>query len=299
MKYIIGVDSGGTSTKAAAYSLEGQLLKETQTGFGNLLNNAEEALANIRQSLLNLFEELGEDNCQMVVLGVAGVDSGDFREVIFENLAPIKPETVILNDAWMAHYALLDGEDGCLVISGTGSIVIGKFEGLEDRVGGYGNLLGDEGSGYDIAKELIKAVLNAFDKGETYSKLEKKLLKEGDFSTVFELVKFVYASGKDQVANLSMVVVEEASQGNEQAIQLLKEAGLKLANQVSMLIEKIGMHKSPKVAVTGSVLVKNDIVYEAFMKEVKSKYPNGEFVRKNISNTRGGYSYYKRQVTQK
>src|SRR5699024_1114814 len=160
-------------------------------------------------------------------------------------------------------------------------------------------LLGDEGSGYDIAKELIKAVLNAFDKGETYSKLEKKLMKEGDFSTVFELVKFVYASGKDQVANLSMVVVEEASQGNEQAIQLLKEAGLKLANQVSMLIEKIGMRKSPKVAVTGSVLVKNDIVYEAFMKEVKSKYPNGEFVRKNISNTRGGYSYYKRQVTEK
>lgn len=93
-------------------------------------------------------------------------------------------------------------------------------------------------------------------------------------------MKFVYASGKDQVANLSMVVVEEASQGNEQAIQLLKEAGLKLANQVSMLIEKIGMHKSPKVAVTGSVLVKNDIVYETFMKEVKSKYPNGEFVRK-------------------
>ena len=109
MKYIIGVDGGGTSTKAAAYDLEGQLLKETQTGFGNLLNNAEEALTNIRQSLLNLFDEFGEENCQMIVLGIAGVDSGDFRDVIFEDLTQFKPEIIILNDAWMAHYALLDG----------------------------------------------------------------------------------------------------------------------------------------------------------------------------------------------
>ena len=97
MKYIIGVDGGGTSTKAAAYDLEGQLLKETQTGFGNLLNNAEEALTNIRQSLLNLFDELGEENCQMIVLGIAGVDSGDSR-CNFEDLTQFKPEIIILND---------------------------------------------------------------------------------------------------------------------------------------------------------------------------------------------------------
>lgn len=293
MKYIIGVDSGGTSTKAAAYSLTGQLLKETQTGFGNLLNNAEEALTNIRQSLLNLFNELGEANCQMVVLGVAGVDSGDFREIIQNDLAQFKPEIIILNDAWMAHYALLNGKDGCLVISGTGSIVIGNSEGLEDRVGGYGNLLGDEGSGYDIAKELIKGVLNAFDKGKKFSELEENLMKQGGFSNIFELVKFVYSSSKDQVAELSMVVVNEAEKGNKQAIEILKEAGQKLADQVSMLIEKLNMQEHPKVAVTGSVLVKNDLVFESFEKFVKEKYRNTEFIRKDISNTIGGYYYYK------
>jgi|SRR5690625_94178 Predicted N-acetylglucosamine kinase len=299
MKYIIGVDSGGTSTKAAAYDLEGHLLKETQTGFGNLLNNAEEALANIRQSLVNIFEELGEENCQLVVLGVAGVDSGDFREMIQNDLAQFTPEVIILNDAWMAHYALLNGEDGCLVISGTGSIVIGKFQNEEGRVGGYGNLLGDEGSGYDIAKELIKSALNSFDKGQPFSELEESLLKTGNFQTVFELVKFVYSSSKDQVADLSMVVVDKAAEGNEQAIQILEKAGLKLADQVSMLIKKIGMQKNPNVAVTGSVLVKNDIVYEAFVEKIKSKYSNCKFVRRNISNTIGGYYYYKRIKQQK
>lgn len=296
MKYIIGVDSGGTSTKAAAYDLEGRLLKETKTGFGNLLNNAEKALTNIRQSLINIFKELGEENCQLVVLGVAGVDSGDFRAIIQNDLAQFLPEVIILNDAWMAHYALLNGDDGCLVISGTGSIVIGKFRNEEGRVGGYGNLLGDEGSGYDIAKELIKSTLNSFDKGQTFSDLEVSLLKTGNFQTVFELVKFVYSSSKDQVAELSMVVVEGAEHGNEQAIQILKQAGEKLAEQVSMLINKLDMQKNPKIAVTGSVLLKNDIVYEAFESMLKDSYSNNSFIRKDISNTIGGYYYYKKMI---
>lgn len=299
MKYIIGVDSGGTSTKAAAYDLEGHLLKETQTGFGNLLNNAEEALANIRQSLVNIFAELGEEQCELVILGVAGVDAGDFRETIQNDLAQFAPEVIILNDAWMAHYALLNGEDGCLVISGTGSIVIGIFKDQEGRVGGYGNLLGDEGSGYDIAKELIKSTLNRFDKGEPFSELEEALLKSGNFQTVFELVRFVYSASKDQVADLSMIVAAKATEGNEQAIQILKLAGEKLAAQSSLLIEKIDMKEAPKVAVTGSVLMKNDIVYEAFERTLKASYSNCTCIRKDISNTIGGYYYYKKIKQQK
>ncbi len=67
--------------------------------------------------------------------------------------------------------------------------------------------------------------MNSFDKGQTFSDLEVSLLKTGNFQTVFELVKFVYSSSKDQVAELSMVVVEGAEHGNEQAIQILKQAG--------------------------------------------------------------------------
>src|SRR5699024_12661753 len=108
----------------------------------------------------------------------------------------------------MAHYALLDGEDGCLVISGTGSIVIGKFNESESRVGGYGNLLGDEGSGYDIAKELIKSDLNYFEKGEEFSDLEEKLMKKGNFSTIFVLVKYVYDYIQNQYDILSLFVYD-------------------------------------------------------------------------------------------
>ncbi len=63
-----------------------------------------------------------------------------------------------------------------------------------------------------------------------------------------------------------------------------------------MLINKLDMQKNPKIAVTGSVLMKNDIVYEAFENRLKDSYPNGSFIRKDISNTIGGYYYYKKMI---
>ena len=293
MDYIIGVDSGGTSTKAAAYELDGNLLKETRTGFGNLLNNTNEALLNIRKAITDIFDDLGESNCQMVVLGVAGVDSGGFREILQEDLDHFQPEVVLLNDAWLAHYALLNGANGALVISGTGSIVIGRNEEVEDRVGGYGNLLGDEGSGYDIARKIIKSTLDAQDEGREFSELEERVLSYGDFDSVTDIVKFVYASSKDKIAELSMVAVDLAEKGNTEAIQIFEEAGQDLGKQVNLLLAKLKLNEEPKVAVTGSVLLQNDWVYASFEKSVKEKYPNCQIVRKDKSNTIGGYYYYK------
>lgn len=292
MDYIIGVDSGGTSTKAAAYELDGNLLKETRTGFGNLLNNTNEALLNIRKAITDIFDDLGESNCQMVVLGVAGVDSGGFREILQEDLDHFQPKVVLLNDAWLAHYALLNGANGALVISGTGSIVIGRNEEVEDRVGGYGNLLGDEGSGYDIARKIIKSTLDAQDEGREFSELEERVLSFGDFDSVTDIVKFVYASSKDKIAELSMVAVDLAEKGNTEAIQIFEEAGQDLGKQVNLLLAKLKLNEEPKVAVTGSVLLQNDWVYASFEKAVKVKYLNCHFAREDKSNTIGAYYYY-------
>ena len=292
MKYIIGVDSGGTSTKTIAYDLEGNKLAETTTGFGNLLNNIEEALTNIQTSLENIFEKLGEEHCELVVLGVAGVDSGDFRPIIEDALKKYSPKVVILNDAWLAHNALLSGEDGALIIAGTGSIVIGKYEEKEGRVGGWGNLLGDEGSGYDIARKLIQKILTAFDRGRGYTPLEENFMKEANFNSPFELVKFVYSKSKDQIADLSMYIVEAAEQGDQEAIRLFELAGIDLAKQAVMLLKKLGMENQPQVAVTGSVLIKNDWGYESFKETVLSELSNCQFVREDLSNTLGAYYYY-------
>ena len=60
MHYIIGVDGGGTKTEAVAYDLDGNVLKTSLKGFANLLNNKEEALNNIHDSIKELVDEYGQ-----------------------------------------------------------------------------------------------------------------------------------------------------------------------------------------------------------------------------------------------
>lgn len=294
-EYVIGVDSGGTSTVASAYDLNGVLLMQTKGGFGNLLIDQEIGLQNIKQTVAKIVNKLGDDNCKAIVLGVAGVDSGNFKQTILDAFSSYSAEIIVLNDAWLAYYALLNGQDGCLIISGTGSILIGRSQGKEERVGGWGNLLGDQGSGFDIAKNLIMSILSGHDKNRPLSRLEQKLFAELDFETPFELVKFVYSSSKDEVANLSLFIAEEAERKDKQAIALLEKAGEDLGKQTILLLKKMDIHGTKKIAVTGNVLLKNDTVYRSFQNKVLEKYKDCEFMRRNISNTVGGYYYFKNQ----
>lgn len=292
MDYIIGVDSGGTSTKVVAYDKIGTPLFETKGGFGNLLNDRELAIQNLESTVSSVLEDLGRENCLSIIFGIAGVDSGGFKEVIEETFMDYPGEIVVMNDAWLAHYALLEGQEGCLVISGTGSIVLGRSMGREDRVGGWGNLLGDEGSGYDIAKRLIQAVLQAYDMGRPLTSLEKGLYQYLKIDSPFALTSFVYSSSKDQVSKIALFIADAVENGDEQAAEILERAGQELGKQTIMLLQKLNIMKKPLVAVTGSVLNHNQPVYRSFQQTVLETYPDTQFIKKDISNTLGAYYYY-------
>lgn len=296
MKYIIGVDGGGTSTETIAYTLDGIEIYRTKTGFGNLLNGVKEGLDHIQIGLERIFEKFGLSNCQLIVLGLAGVDSGDFRAIISEKLKSYALKIVILNDAWLAHYALLKGKSGCLVISGTGSIMIGRKETQEARVGGWGHILGDQGSGYGIAKSAIRELLKGVDNGQSPTNLERKILETKNFSTPFELVRFVYSASKDEVAELTLTIAKAAEAGDKQACRLLETAGQSLAQETLLLIQKLEITSTPKIAVTGSVLLNNNRVYKTFKNAVQQSYADAEFVREQVPNTVGAYYYYLQEL---
>lgn len=294
-EFIIGVDSGGTSTVAEAYSLDGQLIGRSQTGFGNLLIDKEKALANLKEAVTSVLDPLDAKYCKGILLGIAGIDTGDYKQFVYNLFADLNVKKVIVNDAWLAHYALLEGEDGCLVISGTGSVAIGRYNGEEARVGGWGHLLGDEGSGYAISRRLIKDVLTAYDDNREWRPLEQKLFNQGLFQEPFEIARFVYQASKDQVADLSKFISQEADKQDEQAIAILEQAGEDLGRQVLQLFHKLGQPDVKRVAVTGSVLQKNTIVYKSFKDKILSEVESCQFVRKQISNTVGALYYFKKK----
>lgn len=294
MNYLIGVDGGGTSTKVAAYDEQGKLLYECTDLFGNPLVNEEKAFFHIKRSIKHVMDYLNGKTCQAIVLGVAGIDTGNYSEKLQQELKALNvKDMTIMNDAWLAHHALLEGKDGCLTIAGTGSICIGKWSGKSARVGGWGHLLGDEGSGYAIVLNSIKRLLKSEDKGIPYTPLQQKLLDEGDFSNVFELVKFVYASEKGKVAKWARIILESAEQGDKEAQEELNKAGFDLANQTIQCVRNLQMTEKVSLAVSGSILLKNDWVYQSFEQQIVEVFPQSSIIRKEVSNTVGAYFHYK------
>ncbi|SEL21521.1 BadF-type ATPase [Carnobacterium iners] len=296
MEYMIGMDSGGTKTEAIAYTLKGKELARCQTGFGNLLMDKEKGLSNIEEAITILFDRLGERNCQSVVIGLAGLDSGNFKKELDTYFSRYQPLIVFINDAWLSYYALVKEKDGCLVISGTGSIFIGKYHEETARVGGWGNILGDEGSGYWIAKRMIHHLLLQEDTNKNYCYLSKKLINTLQAKTVFDVVHYFYTHEKDEIAELAKIVAESANLGDEVSIEILKEAGYVLAKQAKLLISKLGFNKEVTIGITGSVLKKNSIVYHAFFENLVQHPLKITFIKDLESNTIGGYYYYKNNI---
>ena len=146
MKYILGVDGGGTKTEAIAYDLEGNILSKGLSSFGNLLINTEKALENIKDAITQCTKELKINECIHIYLGIAGVSAGDNKEKVKKYIVEnFNCKTTVVNDAELALSALLKGKDGFLTIAGTGSICIGHYKNKKVRVGGWGHILGDEG----------------------------------------------------------------------------------------------------------------------------------------------------------
>lgn len=294
VKYIIGVDGGGTKTEAAAYSLDGKVLGRGLAGFGNIILKFEEALFNINEAIDKCIKELDgiEDNnkCMYIFLGLAGVESGNniakVEKIINKKYdVPVK----VTNDADIAHAALLKGEDGILTISGTGSISYGIYKGRKERTGGWGHILGDEGSGYYIAIQAFKNITLQEDNNLPVSPLSKAIMKKLNINEPNDIKSFIYSSNKAQIAAFVPLVADLANKNDKEAITILKNAGKELAVNTERLCRKLSISGGIKVGIKGSILTEIKIVREEFENYLKHNFERVVIVNENVSPTKGAY----------
>lgn len=289
MEYIIGVDGGGTKTEAVAYSLEGEVLNTSLKGFANLLNGKEEALNNIVSSIEELINEFGKENLRGVYLGIAGVEVGNNRDEILKAIQEtLEIESSLMNDGELALKAMLKGEDGILVIAGTGSIAFGIKDGKSARAGGWGHLLGDEGSGYKISIDTLKNILFEEDNSIEKSNLSQTIMKEFNWNSVDEIVGFVYSSSKDEIAKVAPVVSKLAEAGDNFARGILEKEAIALAKTTQNVYEKLGFEKC-SIGLVGGVLRKSRIMREYFEKCLNDHINVVEFIDESISAAKGAY----------
>lgn len=293
MKYVVGIDCGGTKTIAQAYSLDGKLLETFETGFGNVTVDYQKGINHITECIHNIYSILGKEKCVALTLGIAGIDSGGMKEKVHSDLSILHPSVHILNDGQLAHYAILKGADGITVTAGTGSVILGLSQNEWYRVGGWGHLLGDEGSAYSIALQSIKYCLHQYDKGCEADYFAKEVLSFFRVTTVFELSKKIYRLNKGEIASLASHIAKIYDH-NLIAQEIITQASQELGKQLLEMIEKIPLEEPIFIGLNGSLIEKNKHILSSltiFLEENEIHY---QLLKKQAPCTIGAYYLYKR-----
>ncbi|WP_148358817.1 N-acetylglucosamine kinase [Peribacillus simplex] len=290
MNYIIGVDGGGTKTEAVAFDLDGNKISEGKAGFGNLLINEKQAIANIIQAIEQSMTPIDNGSCHYICLGLAGYGGVENPQGIESALSmAFNAPFTIVNDGIIAHAALLKGNDGILTISGTGSVSIGIHNGIEKSAGGWGHILGDEGSGYWIAMQAFIKMTKEEDEEYVYSQLTETILKKLGYHSVMKLKKFIYSATKSEIAAFVPLIVHLAEKGDGFSQNILNQAGYHLSKQTLEVIKKLKLSENVTIAIKGSILTNIPLVQTSFINHIKLENPNVEFVLEDVSATLGCY----------
>jgi len=192
MKYLIGFDCGATKTECALTDINGKIIYTATGGAANFLVTGTDGTSKIILSLLKdciRKSNISYSDIEKIVIGAAGAGRKKDAEKLESSLVEIfsadgiKIKSLkVVSDAQIALKGAFPNEAGCILIAGTGSIIYGKDEkGNIYRAGGFGRLLGDEGSGYSIGRKGLQAAAKYFD-GRGKETLIVKLIEREIFN---------------------------------------------------------------------------------------------------------------------
>ncbi|MGA2535108.1 MAG: BadF/BadG/BcrA/BcrD ATPase family protein [Terracidiphilus sp.] len=278
MKMVLGIDGGGTRTRASIVN-GNQVLAHGENGsIKRLRVGAEAAEANLRALLKDIYGQAGISTVAAASCGVASCSlpgTVEWITAVLEDFGAARCEVV--GDEVIALDAAFQGGPGILQIAGTGSNTIGRApDGSRECAGGYSSRLGDEGSGYWIGLHSVRRALNAYDREEPTQILDKVGQIWGT-ATLEDLVSLGDSTPGPDFAALAPAMNELAEAGDAVALGVLKKAAEDLVEFVLLVRSKLRRkHRiagEVPVAWTGGVVEKMPIVREAFFAGLKAAAP--------------------------
>jgi N-acetylglucosamine kinase-like BadF-type ATPase len=290
MGYWLGVDGGGTNSRAAIVDEAGIALGEGRSDAANLLRvGLENAVLHIHQAVRDACREAGMEISQIAAacIGLAGVSQPDYHRQMLDALKAALPIPAIQleTDARVALAGATGNQPGVVIIAGTGSIACGiNSRGRFARAGGWGPIMGDEGSGSYIGRRALESVMMSYDfRGEATS-MTAPVLRHFGVSSPPELTTVIYdSSAKEKgevqakIAQLSRVAVEAAEQGDEVAIGILRDAASELAKTALAVIDQLRMERDTfRVAYVGGVFEAGELILKPLRDEIQKVAPNAE-----------------------
>lgn len=262
--YVIGVDAGGTKTVAwlagTAQVLDDAPVASASSGPGNVRSvGFETAVRNIHSAILGISAEVSIPIRTLCICAAGAgrrIDQTRLQEW-GESLA-VAENVLIRPDVEAVLASASPDQTGVALISGTGSLAWGRnADGQTRRAGGWGYLMGDEGSAYDIARRALQCASQMADGRREKTPLLPVLLDALKLQHASELVPVIYGASqpKHEIAQLAVHVFACAAKGDTVSEAIIADAANSLSAMVAAVTRKLHLPADCPLAIAGSVLI--------------------------------------------
>lgn len=284
---ILAVDAGGTKTAAClarpTTSIGFEILGRGRSGGANPLSiGIEQAVDSILAAVNTARCAAGmtEAIADRAVLSVAGAADAAVANELLKHLRPaqLAQRAAIVSDVAPILAMALDGGTGIALIAGTGSVAIGEHEGRQIRCGGWGYLLGDDGSGYSIGRAALRTALEDLESGlDSARPVTQAIVDAMRVGSLTELTKAIYnrANPRLVIASFAEIVAACADAGDFTARQILDDAARDLATLVLRTARHLSLEAiEVPLAIGGGVLAGSQHLRDALQHELRSRQLN-------------------------
>ena len=248
--YILGIDGGGTSCRAALAGPDGHVLGRGKSGAANILTDPDTALVHITAAATAAFEDAGLDHAGFAttdaLLGVAGSNVGEAVHYVKERLPFAR--SYIESDGLIALQGAIGDRDGAVAILGTGSIYISRIGGAVSYIGGWGFKVGDLGSGGRLGHALLQESLLSYDGIRPTSPLTHEVMTEFN-DDPRDVVEFARLAHPGEFGRYAPKVFAYADRGDPVALTLLKAS----AQTIDEALDAVVARGSRRICLLGGL----------------------------------------------
>lgn len=273
----MGIDGGGSNLRV---TIVDNNLNELVTVQGDAANPGaighEEAKIRIQNAVRQALTQSGNAGITGVGIGIAGASAEHSADWLHDVLIPVLPDAKI-HASSDVEIALVGGRGtlhGLVLLAGTGSIAYGRTQdGQTHRAGGWGYLLGDEGSGYWIGLQALKSVTHARDKRiSPLTNLPQAILKTLMIDAR-DIVRWTYHQSKPaDIAQLTQIVLDHAEHGDTLAISIIDQAAYELALLAANVQDVLNLSVHD-ITFAGGLLTSDNVLSRAVTRELNFTAP--------------------------
>lgn len=281
------MDAGGTHTRALVVTTEGTRLGSAEAGPSNSFLMLESVAGkNLRKAARDALKSAGANHKSVMaaVVGSASVEcDGRGSKPIVQVLHREFPATPlrVVADAQIALDGALGGGPGVVIVSGTGSVILGRTSGGRfEKAGGWGPLMADEGSAPWIARQALQATVQAADGTAASTALTRVVMRYFRVRSFRRIVGPVYQQGltSSQLGALAPLVAQAAKEGDRAARAIFQRAGYELARQAAAVLRRMKLPRA-KVSYQGSVFLAGSTLLTPLRRSLGKLAPQAELAR--------------------